>query len=263
MSIVNIGIIGFGNMGKCIAKGLIQYGKCKCKTIYTYRREQEKLIKDSKELHVTPMSNLKDLVLQSDVIVLSVSSSSVEEVMKEIEPFIENKILVSVVASKRIEDYQKMMIHPQNLHLIVAIPNIPIQVGEGILVTSKNHTLTKEEYIIFERLFSPIAMIYLVEDSLLSVAETITGCSPAFVYMMIQAISDSATQFGIPRDENYSLIAQMVLGSARLLLNSKKHPVNLKEEVASPKGTTIKGIISLEKSGFMGIINEAYEKILK
>lgn len=256
-----IGILGFGNMGKCIAQGLMLQGEISGENIFVYRRNQEKLKMDAASMKVHACTSYRELVMQSDLVVLSVNPTQMDSVLREIEPYNKGKIFVSIMASKTLKDFDAVLKNPDDFHVVISIPNTPIKVCEGILVTSKNHRLTEQEYQTFIDMFSPISMIYPVEDDMLSVAETIAGCSPAFVFMMIQAISDSATAYGIPREENYPLIAKMVLGSAKLMLETNKHPALLKEEVASPKGTTIKGIIALDRDGFSNAVHDAYESI--
>ena len=263
MKTVRVGVIGFGNMGKCIVEGLLRYGNIAAKNIFVYRRNQEKLFSDCKALGVNPCKEAKEVVKQADLIVLAVNPGQMETVLKEIKSEAKGKTFVSIMASKVLLDFDQYLSHPKDFHVVISIPKTPIKVGEGILITSKKHRLNKREYEMFKDTFSKIALIQEVEEEMLSVYETIAGCSPAFVFMMMQAMSDSATAYGIPRDENYPLIAKMVLGSAKLMLETRKHPCVLKEEVASPKGTTIKGIIALEKKGFNGSIQDAYEAIFQ
>ena len=112
-------------------------------------------------------------------------------------------------------------------------------------------------------LFSTVGVVEVVPSRLMSAAGTVTGCGPAFVDLMIEAYADAAVKYGVPREQAYALVAQMVKGSAALALETKEQPGVLKDAVCSPGGTTIRGVCSLEEDGFRAACIHSIDAILE
>ena len=139
--------------------------------------------------------------------------------------------------------------------------NTPIAVGAGVIACEQRHSLADEELEAFENLFGRIALIEWVDGKLLSTASSIAGCGPAFAAMFLESLGDAGVKHGLPRATAYRLAAQMMMGTAKLHLETGTHPGAMKDAVCSPGGTTIKGVAALEKDGFRGCVIDAIDAI--
>ena len=146
-------------------------------------------------------------------------------------------------------------------HVQCTIPNTPMAVGKGVLVTEIANTLTEAQTETFERLFAPISLIEHVDSAHMGIAMCIAGCAPAFTDMYIEALGDAGVKYGLQRATAYRLAAKMVEGVGALYLASETHPGAMKDAVCSPGGTTIKGVASLEESAFRGAVIKAVDAI--
>ena len=133
--------------------------------------------------------------------------------------------------------------------------------GAGVIACEQRHSLADEELEAFENLFGRIALIEWVDGKLLSTASSIAGCGPAFAAMFLESLGDAGVKHGLPRATAYRLAAQMMMGTAKLHLETGTHPGAMKDAVCSPGGTTIKGVAALEKDGFRGCVIDAIDAI--
>ena len=135
-------------------------------------------------------------------------------------------------------------------------------VGEGVSLFEKTNSLTEEEHYQIRNLFKAIGSVEELDDSLMKIGMAITGCGPAFVDLMIEALGDAGVKYGLPRKQAYALASQMILGSAKLQLETGEHPGVLKDNVCSPAGTTIKGVDALEHNGIRAAFIDAIDAIM-
>ena len=145
----------------------------------------------------------------------------------------------------------------RELRIIRTMPNTPALVGEGMGLITANKKATNEDVENVVKIFNSFGKSEIVEEALIDTAGSLSGCGPAYTYMYIEALADAAVESGVKRDLAYKLAAQMVLGSAKMVLESGEHPGALKDNVCSPGGTTIKGVNVLEKAGFRGVVIDA------
>ena len=149
----------------------------------------------------------------------------------------------------------------EQAHIQCTIPNTPMAVGKGVLVTEIDNTLTQEQTETFESLFSSISLIERVDTAHMGIGMCIAGCAPAFTDMYIEALGDAGVKYGLQRATAYRLAAKMVEGVGALYLANETHPGAMKDAVCSPGGTTIKGVASLEESAFRGAVIKAVDAI--
>jgi len=143
------------------------------------------------------------------------------------------------------------------------MPNTPAMVREGVLLFEEKTSLEPAERKVLMDLFATVGVVEEVPSALMAAAGTVTGCGPAFVDLMIEAYADAAVKYGVPREQAYALVAQMVKGSAALALETKEQPGVLKDAVCSPGGTTIRGVCSLEEDGFRAACIHSIDAILE
>ena len=152
-----------------------------------------------------------------------------------------------------------------NVRVVRAMPNTPAMLGEGMTGVSYGEaSYTEEEKETIRDIFSSCGRVELVEERLMDAVGCVSGCGPAFAYLFIEALADGGVKYGLPRKTAYAMAAQTVLGSAKMILETGKHPGQLKDEVCSPGGTTIAGVSALEEYGLRNAVIKAadacYEK---
>lgn len=253
---MNIGIIGFGNMGQAIVKGFLK--KQIKHHIYVSGKNYEKLLLNAKRFDVNPCDSNEDVIKMADMLIIAVKPYQIDEVIKPLSHLMNGKIIVSIVASYTFDKYQSVL---GDNHYVVTIPNTPISVGEGVLVCQDKHALNQKELKTFEEVFKPISDIFYVPENKLSITGTIAGCTPAFTAMYLESLGDAGVKYGLSRSEAYALCAKMLKGVGSMYLDNPKHPGMMKDEVCSPGGTTIKGVSALEKAGFRGTVISAIDTI--
>lgn len=256
---IKIGFIGYGNMAQAIAKGLIEGNACDKEQIFACASRFDKLSKNAEKLGITAVQTPEELVAQSDIAVIAVKPVQVEAVIAPLAELLASKVVVSIAAGYPFEKYERIL--KPHTHHISTIPNTPISVGEGIMICENRHSLSEEEFALFSELFGRIAIVESVDSRLLSVAGTISGCTPAYTAMYMEALADAGVKHGLSRDTAYRMVAKMLCGTGKLYLESELHPGAMKDAVCSPGGDTIKGVAALEKYGFRGAVIEAIDAV--
>lgn len=256
-----IGFIGFGNAGQALAKGLIFKEAMAGEQIFACAKNYDKLCAVAEKLGVQPCKTAQEVVDNADIIILAVKPELVEQVTVPIREGLRKKIVVSVAVGYTFKIYEKILL-PGTHHLSI-MPNTPVEVGEGIIICERRHSLTDEEFAEVEALFSQIALVEVVDTKLLSISGAICGCGPAFVSVFLEALSDAAVKHGLPRSLSYRLASQLLAGTGKLQLETGAHPGVMKDAVCSPGGTTIIGIATLERKGFRSAVIDAVDSIEK
>ncbi|MGN0733578.1 MAG: pyrroline-5-carboxylate reductase [Emergencia sp.] len=254
----DIGFIGFGNMASAIAQGFLKSGEVKGSQIFACARDYEKLCARTDGLGISPCESATEVVNNSDIIFVAVKPYQVESVLAPLRESLEDKIIISVAVNVTCSDYERII--PGTAH-ISTLPNTPVSVCQGIFICEETHTLNEDQKSLVSSLLSLISMVKWVSPEYLGIAGTISGCGPALTSMFIEALADAAVKHGLPRQLSYELAGQMVAGTGALLVESGEHPAVMKDQVCSPGGTTIRGVASLEKSGFRGAVIKAIDKI--
>lgn len=251
-----IGFIGAGNMGKAMMKGILSSGITPAENIFVYDAYHPVLTQIQKEFGVTICQNEKDLVEKVQVVILAVKPNMILTVLDDIKASIsKDKILVSIAAGITIENISA---HVQAETKIVRVmPNTPALVGLGMSSVSLNDFITEKESEEILTIFRSFGEAETVAEYLIDAVVGVSGSAPAYVYMFIEALADGAVLAGLSRPLAYKFAAQTVLGSAKMVLETGKHPGELKDMVTSPGGTTIAAVSSLESNGFRGAIIDA------
>ena len=258
-SSIELGFIGFGNMAQAMAQGLVDSGALSGEHIHACAGRFDKLQATAEKLGVNAYREAAEVVEASDFVVLAVKPYLIEQVVEPVRELLADKAVISVAAGRDFAFYEGVLA-PNSRHLST-IPNTPIAVGTGVIACEQRHSLTDEQLQTFENLFGRIALIEWVDGKLLSTASSIAGCGPAFAAMFLESLGDAGVKHGLPRATAYRLAAQMMMGTAKLHLETGTHPGAMKDAVCSPGGTTLKGVAALEKDGFRGCVIDAIDAI--
>jgi len=251
-----IGFIGMGNMGSAIMKGLLAHGFGVEELLFADVNEAQRE-KITRETGVKSVSSNIECAGQAMYLVLAIKPQYYDGVLKEIQPAVtKEQVIISIAPGKSIDDLKKAL--GQDKRIVRAMPNTPALVGEGMTgVCLHEEEFSEEERRVIGRFFSSFGKMEVVEEQLMDGVVCASGSSPAYVYLLIEALADGAVKCGLPRKKAYEMVAQTVLGSARMVLETGKHPGELKDMVCSPGGTTIAAVEALEQWGFRNALMKA------
>ncbi|MBF2672356.1 pyrroline-5-carboxylate reductase [Listeria seeligeri] len=254
-----IGFIGAGNMGTAMIRGLAKTDYINRKDLFVCGRKIEKLQPLETEFQgIQLTTSIEELAEQADIIILSVKPYTIPEVLTNIKNNLTpDKIIISVAAGVTIADLENLT--PPETKIVRVMPNTPALVGEAMSSITPNGSVTAEETEIITTIFASFGKAEVVPESLMDAVVGVSGSSPAYVYMFIEALADGAVLNGLPRDKAYKFAAQAVLGAAKMVLETGEQPGKLKDMVTSPGGTTIEAVKSLEDSGFRSAVINAVQ----
>ncbi|KGM96137.1 pyrroline-5-carboxylate reductase [Clostridium novyi A str. 4552] len=257
-----IGFIGCGNMGSAMIKGIVKSKLVDSKNIIASDHFIEKLDTMKEEIGILVTEDNNKVADFADVLFLSVKPNMYKSVIEGIKDTVKKEtIIVTIAAGVDIKTTEVNF--GRDIKVVRVMPNTPALVGEGMSALCPNANITDEELKEIVKLFECFSKVEVVEEKYINAVTALTGSSPAYVYMFIEALADGAVLEGLPRDKAYKMAAQAVLGSAKMVLETGKHPGALKDDVCSPGGTTIEAVYSLEKSGFRAAVIESIEKCVR
>lgn len=256
-----IGFIGAGNMGKAMIGGIIKSGLYSPDNIIVSDKNEESLSTLKKELGVKTTLINKESAL-SDILFLCVKPQIIYDVIDEIKESVPaDTIIVSIAAGQAIENIEKAFNKP--IKLVRVMPNTPALVGESMSAMTPNKNADKDDISLVKKILESFGKAEVVPEKLMDAATAASGSSPAYVFMLIEAMADAAVNAGMPRNQSYTFAAQAVLGSAKMVLETGIHPGELKDMVCSPAGTTIEAVKVLENRGFRAAIIDAMDACVK
>lgn len=259
---IKLGFIGTGNMGTPLVKGAVRSGIANPSDIYIYDVDREKAGALAGETGVVQAVSNSEVVSKSDYIVLAVKPAYIKTVLEECRSsFDPSKVLVSIAVGVTTATLRQLL--GEGPDIVRTMPNIPLLVGEGMTLVCFDNKIADENKAIVKKLFEGSGRVDELEERLMSEVTALTGSSPAYVFMFIEAMADAAVQSGIPRAMAYRLASQAVLGSAKMVLETGLHPGVLKDQVCSPAGTTIEAVNALEKNGFRFAVMDAMAECTK
>lgn len=254
---LKLGFIGAGNMGSAILRGLIaaEYLTADDMAICDLNaRRLEELSDDYPGLTCTESD--VELAEMCDMIVLAVKPHFIREVIDHIRDELNGKAVISIAAGWTVEQLTDAL-EGSGATCLRVMPNTPAMIGEGMTALCEDTTFSEEDMEFAKGIFNSVGRTVVLPERLFDGVIAISGSSPAYVYMMIEAMADAGVKEGLYRNTAYELAAQAVLGSALMVLQSGTHPAALKDAVCSPAGTTIEAVEELERKGFRAAIMDA------
>lgn len=253
---MKIGFIGTGNMASAIMGGIIKKQLIPAEEMIgaDLSAPGRERAKSQFGIHVTGSN--QEVVEKAEVIVLSVKPQFYADVIHEIRDGIrDNQIVITIAPGKTLTWLKEQF--GKDVKIVRTMPNTPALVGEGMTAACPNEHMTEEETAYVRTLLESFSRVEIVPEHLMDAVVSVSGSSPAYVFMLIEAMADAAVSGGMPRPQAYQFAAQAVLGSAKMVLETGKHPGELKDMVCSPAGTTIEAVRVLEERGFRSAVFEA------
>ncbi|MCM1569630.1 MAG: pyrroline-5-carboxylate reductase [Roseburia sp.] len=260
---MKLGFIGLGNMATAMMEGMLARGMARPQDILGYARTEATREKVKSKYNITIATDNAEVAKKADILFLAVKPNLLKEVLEEIrEALTPDTVVVSIAAGKSLAFLEEGL-GREGCKIVRCMPNTPALVLEGCTGVCANHNVKKEELNRVLELLGSFGRAEVVSESLMDVVVGISGSSPAYVFMFIEAMADAAVAAGMARAQAYEFAAQSVLGSAKLLLETGKHPGELKDMVCSPGGTTIQAVKVLEDKGMRAAVMGAVEACIE
>jgi pyrroline-5-carboxylate reductase len=253
-----IAFLGAGNMAEALIKGLLRAHVALPSEIIATDRRTERGGELSHKYGIRFEKENLVAVRAASIVVLSVKPQAMNKLLEEIKPGIdESKLVISIAAGVPIEAIERKVGH--GVRIIRTMPNTPALVGAGATALSAGEHATEADLAQAKALFEAIGLAVVVDEPLLDAVTGLSGSGPAYIFLIIEALSDGGVKAGLARDQAQELAAQTVLGSAKLLIETGEHPGRLKDQVTSPGGTAIAGLHTLEAGGLRTTLMDAVE----
>jgi pyrroline-5-carboxylate reductase len=251
-----IGFIGTGNMGEALIAGLLKAKFTTPEQIMAFDAEGARLRFIQKKYGVKKASDNHHLASQCDPLLLCVKPQSMKEVIEEMADSLDSsKLLISIAAGVplyAIETYAR-----KQLRLIRVMPNINVLVQEGASAIAPGNLATDDDVKLAKAVFDCVGRSILIHEPLMDAVTGLSGSGPAYVFLIIEALTDAGVHLGMTRAQAFTLVTQTVMGSVKLLSHTGDHPALLREKVTSPGGTTAAGLYKLEEGGLRKILIDA------
>lgn len=258
---LKLGFIGCGNMGKAMLSGVLESGKCAKADVLASAKTEATREKIKSQFDIKVTADNKEVAEFADVLFLVVKPQYYAEVIDQIKDVVrDDTIVISIAPGKSLEWFDQAF--GKQLKVIRTMPNTPAMVKEGMMGMCPNALVTDEETALVKDICDGFSETEIITENLMDVVTAVSGSSPAYVFMFIEAMADAAVAGGMPRQQAYKFAAQAVLGSAKMVLETGKHPGELKDMVCSPAGTTIQAVRVLEEKGMRSAVIEAMMKCL-
>ena len=253
---MKIGFIGLGNMADAMISGMLKKNIVKAEDIIGTAKTSATREKMADRYGISIKNANIEVAEAADILVLAVKPQFLSEVIAEIKDAVSQEtVIISIAAGKTIAWLEEAF--GRQMKIVRCMPNTPALVGEGCTGICVNDRISEKEKNDSVQLMESFGKANLIPERLMDALGALSGSSPAYVFMFIEAMADAGVAAGIPRKQAYELAAQAVYGSAKLVLDSGKHPGELKDMVCSPGGTTIQGVRVLEEEGMRGAVMDA------
>ena len=254
-----LAVLGAGMMGSALARGLVQAGALSPARIVLYDAlpaAAERLAADLGSARVA--ASATDAAAGADILLLAVKPHVVGPLLESLSPTLRSsQLLLSIAAGVPLTKMESLL--TVGIPVIRAMPNTPALVRQGATALSRGLYATDEQVELARSLFAAVGEAVMVEERLLDAVTGLSGSGPAYMYLVIEALSDGGVKAGLPREAARRLAAQTVLGAAQMVLSSGEHPAQLKDNVTSPGGTTAAALAVLERAGVRAALIDAVE----
>ena len=253
-----VAVIGAGNMGEAMIIGLLKSGiyhphDLRVVEVIESRRRY------MKENYQIECVDLKEAIAFADAPIVAVEPRHLEEVLEQMKPALKSaKMLISIVAGVALDTYRKHL--PKNIAVVRVIPNVTCMVREAMIGICPSENTSKEQLEMAKSILGQLGQVLLLDEKQLNSITGFVGSGPAYVSVMIEAMADAGVRLGIAKDKSLLMAAQTMLGTAKMVVETKEHPAKIKDRVTTPGGITAEGLLELEKGGLRATIISAISK---
>ncbi|OGP53486.1 MAG: pyrroline-5-carboxylate reductase [Deltaproteobacteria bacterium RBG_13_52_11b] len=253
-----VGILGSGNMGEALIKGLLHGHLCRPEQIFCSDVRPERLKAIGETYGIKGTSHNLEVVRHSEIIILSVKPQIMKQVIGEIAKSLDlSKLIISIAAGVPLHAIESCA--KRELKLIRVMPNICVSVREGVSAIAAGRNATQEDAMVAKTIFDSVGTTRFIEENLLDAVTGLSGSGPAYIFLIIDALADAGVKVGLSRNDALTFASQTVLGAAKMLIETGEHPGRLKDMVTSPGGTSIAGLHTLEQGGLRATLINAVE----
>lgn len=260
---MKIGFIGLGNMAEAMIGGILKKELVRPEEIIGSAKTAGTKERIRQKFRITIAGDNRSAAEASDILFLAVKPVFLGEVIREIRTFVRPETLVvSIVAGRSLQDLRAGFGRP-DIRIVRCMPNTPALVAEGCTAVCAGGDVSAEDLETVVSLMESFGRASVVSERLMDAVTGVSGSSPAYVFLFIEALADGAVAAGMPRKQAYEFAAQAVLGSAKMVLETGLHPGELKDMVCSPGGTTIEAVKVLEERGFRGSVMDAVDACVR
>lgn len=260
-----IAILGSGTMGRAIATGLLRAGKVNAGQLAATARTRATAEKLSAELGIACSTDNAETAAAADLVLLCVKPKDVQKLVEALvaKGALETRPLLLSIAAGISTSFIEALLPPDGSPVLRAMPNTPCSIGKGMTVVSKGSRATDEHVALAREIFSTLGRCIELEEKHMDTVTGLSASGPAFLYIVIEALADGGVMRGLPRQVATELVAQMTLGAAEMVLATGRHPAALKDDVTTPAGCTIAGILALEDGRIRSVLARAVETASK
>jgi pyrroline-5-carboxylate reductase len=253
-----IAIIGSGTMGRSIASGLIGSGKVKAAQLRATARTKASAEKLGRELGIACTTDNAEAAAAADILLLCVKPKDIAKAVEGLKAkAVQGPLVISIAAGVSTAFIEEQL--GKGVAVVRAMPNTPCLIGKGMTVVSKGSNATDRDVALSREIFSTLGRVIELEEKHMDTVTGLSASGPAFIYIIIEALADGGVMRGLPRQVATELVAQMTLGAAEMVLTTGKHPAALKDDVTTPAGCTIAGILALEDGRIRSVLARGVE----
>ncbi len=243
----NVAIIGIGKMGETLARALVEGQVLSKDQVFATAKHSETSEEKAKSLGIRACQN-EDAVREARILVLSVKPQAMEEVLLSIAPLLtQDHLLVSTAASVSTSYIERTI--GKEVPVVRTMPNTPCLLRKGMTGLSAGTHARQEHIDVTRALFESMGRVMILDEKHMDAVTGLSGSGPAFMYVVLEALAEGGVKVGLPRDVATELVAQTMLGAAKMVLETREHPAKLKDGVTTPAGCTIDGLLELEEGG--------------
>lgn len=253
-----IAFIGVGNMGEALIKGLLSAAAVRPEQLIATDVRKDRLEAIRKAHQIETLTNNREAVTKAQILLLAIKPQVMDAVLTELSGAVAaDHLVLSVAAGISTAFVEGKFSQP--IRVVRVMPNAPALVLAGASAITPGRHATQEDIELARQIFETVGCVVQVEENLMDAVTGLSGSGPAYIFVLIEALSDAGVRMGLARDVATLLAAQTVLGAARMVLEVGEHPARLKDMVTSPGGTTAAGLHVLEQAGFRGTLKAAVE----